>query len=293
MVLENIELTILHFIQKFSTPFLDKFFIFVTLLGEETFYILIFAWLYWCYSKKFGTLFILTFLFGNCINAGLKDLFQMERPIGLDSIRTLREETATGYSFPSGHTQGACTFFYFLIHHLKKTYITVIGWILIILVGLSRLYLGVHWPKDVIVGILLALIIVHFGTNFFKEITLAKLLPLLAIFSVLMLCFTSKDYITGVAIFSGGIIGIYFERKYIGYSIHSSLKQNILKFIIGIAVLLLIKEGIKFLLPTNNIINYLRYFLVGLWFSFGSLFVFKKLRLEKKEATSRHSRSDC
>lgn len=279
MGLQGFELKIIYFVQQFATPFLDNFFQAVTMLGEELFYILIFCGIYWCYNKKFGSVFILTFLFGDCVNAGVKDLLHMQRPIGMENVRTLREHTATGYAFPSGHTQAATTFFYFLINKAKRWWMTALGIIFILLVGLSRIYLGVHWPKDVLVAFILAVIVVCIGMQLFEEFKINTAMIFIALCNVLLIFFTSKGYVVSAALFTGGLIGIYLERKYIAYENKSSLIQNILKYVIGLVVLLVIKEGVKMILPSCCVVDYLRYFLIGFWTSFGAMALFKNINL--------------
>lgn len=72
----------------------------------------------------------------------------MPRPFDLGVVEPLRKHTATGYSFPSGHTQTATSFWSVWMIHLNKKYFYYVGSALVLLIRLSRIYLGVHWPMD-------------------------------------------------------------------------------------------------------------------------------------------------
>lgn len=93
-------------------------------------------------------------------NQGLKLLFSRPRPIHLALIKE------TGYSFPSGHAMASMAFYGFLIYILWQTKVkrsvkigmTALLWLLILLIGISRIYLGVHYASDVIAGFSLSVV---------------------------------------------------------------------------------------------------------------------------------------
>ena len=104
----------LHFIQDLRTPILDSFFSLITHLGEETFFLVIAILFFWCLNKREGYFILITGLLGAVTNQFAKILFRVPRPWVLDPefdiVESARAE-ATGYSFPSGHTQNiSCTY---------------------------------------------------------------------------------------------------------------------------------------------------------------------------------------
>ena len=105
------ELEILRNIQSIANPFFDFLFQLITICGEQIVLISIISIIYWTLDKKFGEYIAYSVLTSVLLNNAIKDIFKMKRPIGEEGIRTLREQTATGYSFPSGHTQGASSFY--------------------------------------------------------------------------------------------------------------------------------------------------------------------------------------
>ena len=106
------ELNIIRAIQSIANPFLDGLFQFITMFGEEAILIPLIAVIYWSFNKKMAEYIAYASLTSVLVNGAIKDIFKAKRPIGEPGIRSLRVETATGYSFPSGHTQGTASFWY-------------------------------------------------------------------------------------------------------------------------------------------------------------------------------------
>ena len=163
------ELEILRNIQSIANPFLDILFQLITICGEQMVLVLIISIIYWVKDKKFGEYIAYAVLTSVLVNCVVKDIFKFKRPIGEEGIRALREKTATGYSFPSGHTQGAGSFYGAMAIYIKKKVMYIIAIIMIILIGFSRLYLGVHYPKDVIVGGILGVLISYICYNIYNK----------------------------------------------------------------------------------------------------------------------------
>ncbi len=103
-------MTFLWLLEGIRTPFLDKLMQFITYFGQEIIIIAVICALYWCADKRFAYLLGFTyFTAGLCVQS-LKITFRIPRPWILDPGFHAVESAipgATGYSFPSGHTQGA------------------------------------------------------------------------------------------------------------------------------------------------------------------------------------------
>ena len=131
------ELNIIRSIQSIANPFLDGLFQLITMFGEEAILIPLIAVIYWTFNKKMGEYIAYSSLTSVLINGAVKDVFKAKRPIGEPGIRSLRVETATGYSFPSGHTQGTASFWGAIAIYLKKNYMYAISGLIIVLVNIK------------------------------------------------------------------------------------------------------------------------------------------------------------
>lgn len=139
---------------------LDGFMELVTKLGEASIVTLLVAAIYWCVDKREGIYLMLTFYYNRVINGFLKITACVYRPWIRDARVTpvpAAMADATGYSFPSGHSANASSFFGGLAMKKKRNkLLRVLLVVLVLLIGFSRNYLGVHTPQDVIVSIILA-----------------------------------------------------------------------------------------------------------------------------------------
>lgn len=149
-------------LSELRTPFFDQVFQCITYFGQELVPIVVICALYWCYNKKLATTIGFTYITSGLLVQGLKITFRVPRPWILDPDFEPVEsavEAATGYSFPSGHTQSATSLFAPLALYFKKWGSRLLCIAAFLLVGLSRMYLGVHTPADVCTAIILTCII--------------------------------------------------------------------------------------------------------------------------------------
>jgi len=279
------EIEILKFIQQFASPLLDKIMIGITILGEETLYIFILTLLYWCVNKPFARRLLLGLSFSVFINTFLKDIIGAARPIGTEGIRSLRIETATGSAFPSGHTQNFASIMMMLMHEISSKIFYIIGTVLIVLMGVSRLYLGVHWPKDVIGAIVIAFILtrvmIRINDGIHEEGNYLPLFILFGICGVSLIWLRDISHIKAVAVFMGFIVGYGLEENFVNFDVRGTLDQQFIKYIIGFVGIIGIVFGLKFVLPYTAVFVFLRYFILMIWTLFGAPLIFVGLRLSR------------
>ncbi|BAZ08427.1 hypothetical protein NIES4071_02320 [Calothrix sp. NIES-4071] len=149
--------TFLLWLHQFSNPSLDNLMLFITNLGNPTTVVIVgiitIAILWWCRYRLETLVFILSCLGGLILNTGLKLFFSKTRPQLWKQLIT-----EISFSFPSGHALGSMVLYGFIAYLLAFHYpkfsalIYTLAVILIGAIGLSRLYLGVHWPTDIIAG---------------------------------------------------------------------------------------------------------------------------------------------
>jgi membrane-associated phospholipid phosphatase len=273
------ELEILKSIQSINNNFFDVFFEIITIFGEELFIIPVLAVIYWGIDKRFGEYMGFSIFSSLLVNNFLKDIFKFNRPIGEENIRSLRVETATGYSFPSGHSQGAGTFYSSLSFYIRKKIIYFFSFIMIILIGFSRLYLGVHYPKDVLVGIILG-VFISYITYFFYYRVLSRnkmYIILLMIFTPLLLFVESADFYKIYGSYFGFVLGIILEKKYINFNTDIKFIKKFLRIFLGIGLIFILKISLKIFFVDHVIFDMIRYFFI-VFFGIGIYpMIFKKL----------------
>lgn len=154
---------ILYWFESMRMPILDDLMLAVTHLGEETAFLALTLIVFWCIDKKRGFFLMAVGFLGTMANQFLKLLCRVPRPWVLDESFTILEVAraqATGYSFPSGHSQTAVGTFSAIAVTSKKRLVKWICILIAVLVPVSRMYVGVHTPSDVLVGAGMALIFV-------------------------------------------------------------------------------------------------------------------------------------
>ena len=138
---------ILLFFQRIGTPFLDKIAVFITMFGNGLVPVSFILFMLWCVDKRKGFAIIGPFFLSTIGFSILKAIIRMPRPFTVISgLKGKDLASATGYSFPSGHTTNAATVYSALAIACKKRTVSVLCAVIIVLVGVSRMYLGVHWP---------------------------------------------------------------------------------------------------------------------------------------------------
>lgn len=278
------QLELLTWIQSFKTPLLDTFFVIVTASAEEFFFIAVAAWFMWCQNKKLAQRVGFAFLTSTVVNPTLKELFAVERPIGAEGVESLRVETAPGYSFPSGHTQSATSFWFAAALGIKKNWIKILAAIMITLVAFSRLYLGVHWFTDVIAGVFFGLLWVFLIDRFYSYCENNNKfgylwVVILPFFVAFYFYPDNKPLIVSFGASIGFLAGLQLEQKFLRFSVNGVLWQKLVRFVLGLLVLLLIKSGLKPLLPFSDAINDLiRYGCIGLWITAGAPWLFQLIK---------------
>ncbi|MFQ9062642.1 MAG: phosphatase PAP2 family protein [Oscillospiraceae bacterium] len=139
---------------------LDTFFSGLTYFGSEIAFMAAALLIFWCVDKRQGYYVFLVGALGTVCNQFLKLAFRIPRPWVLDpdfQIVEAARADATGYSFPSGHTQNIVGTSASIFASRKETWVRIVCIVLMVLVPFSRMYLGVHTPLDVGVAFLTAL----------------------------------------------------------------------------------------------------------------------------------------
>lgn len=263
-------MSFLRIIEAVRTPALSSFFAAITHLGDETVFMLLAITVFWCVSKRQGYYIFVVGLIGTTANQWLKLIFRVPRPWVLDPDFTIVESAraaATGYSFPSGHTQNVVGTFgcLALANRQKRARAVCAAWI--VLVPFSRMYLGVHTPLDVGVSfVIAAALTMALWPTFRSEETYRKrlggLLGALAVFALAYALWVNlstfpadvdaanlengiKNGWTLLGCALGLIVSNWYDEKKLHYDVAAPLLGQICKIVLGLALLLGIRAGFK------------------------------------------------
>jgi membrane-associated phospholipid phosphatase len=152
-------LGIVQWIQTFRNPLFDQFFLTINFLGNEEFYLSFLPLLFWCIHKPLGIRLGVLFLFSFFTNQWLKDLFAAPRPYQIDSKLYAPVQQA-GYGIPSGHAQRTATTWGYIATQFQRPLWWALAVAIPLLLSIGRMYLGNHFPQDVVAGLVLGLIFV-------------------------------------------------------------------------------------------------------------------------------------
>lgn len=293
----------LYTLAGLRSPAGEIFFQTVTLLAEELFAVAVICWFYWCANKQLAYTLGFSFFTSGLLIQGMKITFRIPRPWILDpQFQPVASAVpaATGYSFPSGHTQSITALFGTLWISTDKRIFKIFCTLIIVAVAFSRMYLGCHTPKDVVVSLLLsfscALLTYHFfhhrelsrRNSFFLSAVMLFFSLALSFYAVILLkrdiielhyaqdCLKSSG--TGAA-FS---LGYYIERTYLHFVIPENSCKKILRFLIGIAAAAFLLLGLKTILGTSLCASFFRYFLTVLWIAVLYPYLFSKIPVPKR-----------
>lgn len=280
-------MTFLWLLADIRTPFLDKLMQLVTYMGQEILVIAVICAFYWCVDKRFAYLLGFTyFTAGLCVQT-LKITFRIPRPWILDPKFHAVESAvpgATGYSFPSGHTQSAVSLFFPLALKCRQKWMKFLCILSFLLIGFSRMYLGCHTPKDVLAAMGISIAISGILWHFKEYLTgggsrTALISAILALISVSVSAYALYLFHNGTitlkyaadCLKAGGAglgfaAGYYIEQKYIRFQTAGlHIPGQLLKLIIGLAAALLLKESLSFLPQTSVLAKAFEYFILVLW----------------------------
>lgn len=273
--------SLILWVQQYATPAWTAFFKTVTHLGSLEFYMLGIPLVYWLIDKHVGFRLAIFFTLSAYVNSGTKFVFKTERP-----PQNLRLLTQEGYSFPSGHAQGSTAFWGFLAWEIKERWAASAAVLMILLISFSRIYLGVHWPLDILGGVSLGLILLVIYNRFRnfnpRNISLTKWTWGSLLFAAfLYLLHPQGDGPMTIGFLLGAFLGYRLELLHVNFREQATALQNILKLVLGLGLLFGLRVALKPVLAPlpEGLAVVSRYTCLGLWASWGAPWLFMKLGL--------------
>ena len=259
---------ILYFLQSIRNPVLDAIMLTVTRLGEETAFLVLALIMFWCVDKRKGYYIMAVGFVGTITSQFVKLACRITRPWVLDENFTVvgdAKEAATGYSFPSGHSQSAVGTLGGIAAVSEKKWLNIVCIVLAVLVPFSRMYLGVHTPADVLVGSAMALVLLFaLKPVIFKggEKGMWILIGIMLAISVAFLCYVEffpfpadmdahnmesglKNAYTLFGCLLGVCVVYFVDTKWLNFRTDACWWAQILKAVLGLGAVLLVKEGLR------------------------------------------------
>lgn len=288
-------MSFLYFLEGLRNPVLDFFFSIITLCGEETVFMAVGMIVFWCVRKQQGYYLLSIGFVGTLVNQFLKMLCRVPRPWVKDPNFTIVEsarEAATGYSFPSGHTQSSVGLFGGVARANRGRVIRIVTIALCVLTPLSRMYLGVHTPADVLVSVAVALTLIFVAYPLFQKAESSPammygIIGAMTLITLLYLCFVCffpfpdqvyapeslhnlesarKNGFTMMGCVLGLWVVYFVDHRWTHFETSAVWWAQILKAVIGIGLVIAAKELFRFpldaILPKDSFARLVRYFLM-------------------------------
>ncbi len=261
-------MSFLYLLEKIRIPGLNELMLAITNLGDEIAFLAIALVIFWCVNKRLAYYILSIGFIGTISNQFMKLWFRIPRPWVLDKDFTIVEQAragASGYSFPSGHTQSSVGTFGSLAYTAKNKTVRWICVFVAILVPFSRMYLGVHTPKDVLTAAAIAMAL----TLFLRPVVFNEKKDWMPVLLVIMTGLASA-FLAYVELYPfpadidphnmasglknaytllGAVIGfllVYIaDEKLLHFPTKAVWWAQILKVVLGLVVVLAVKAGLK------------------------------------------------
>jgi len=260
----------------------------ITTLGSEGFFLLFLSVIYWSVNKSLGFWGLILMPSAIFVTSEIpKDIIRLPRP-------DVRGITVPTYTFPSGHTSGAVSVWGYLAIMLKKRWFWVWTIIIVLLVGLSRVTLGYHYPGDVIGGIVTGMIFlaIFLGAglgmieNRFYEKLSSRVLLLLALVIPIGLSFLPATYAPNLMGYVAGAgVGRLLEKELFDFSPRGSWIDHPARALIGIVGIGAIILPLGPVLPANiHMLTFTIHALSTFWATFLAPLLFVKVGLARVDS---------
>jgi membrane-associated phospholipid phosphatase len=312
---------VIKLIQKIKSPALTAVLSFITELGTEKFYVPVILFIFWWIDEKRGFRLGTIIIISAWINSFLKDILKQPRPYNFDPSLGLAYEPT--YGIPSAHAQMSISFWvpaaaWLAVNKPKRKRLIILAAAIsfVLLIGFTRLYLGVHFPTDLFAGWILGaivLLLMHAAAPFFVkhlsgQTRLQNICAALAALAMIRIYPGDRSF---PAVFLGFFLGYNIMRNNFPYYTQSEIKEKklsimFLRCLAGFAGIAVIYAVLRLLLPGEGSLfsyvplwgrsspfyelgRFLRYGLTGLWASAGAPMFFQRMGLSTAAASGEES----
>lgn len=281
-------MTFLKMLEGLRGPLQDKLMLALTYMGDEVALFIIVAFVFWCVNKKWGYRLMTVCFAALTATSLLKGIFAIPRPWVRDPELTPvggAKGTAEDYSFPSGHTTTGAAAYGAIASDRTRRWLRVLCVALMLIVGFTRMYLGVHTPQDVAVGLVIGLASsLGLGMVLRRREDDASFMHkvdgVLCIAAVVLVAYVSlrpsdaasESYRVSLLGESCSLLGAAFgilfgrmiEQRYVKFETKASIPAQVLKLTLGLAAVMVLRLVLKklnaILMPGFIYEKALRYF---------------------------------
>ena len=259
---------LLYFFESIRTPWLDRLMLALTEFGGEIAFLAVALIMYWCVDKRKAYYLMSVGFIGTITSQFMKIACQVPRPWVKDPNFTIVEaarEGAGGYSFPSGHSQSSTGTFGAIAMTASQKWLRIASICVCVIVPITRMYLGVHTPQDVLVGSSISIVLLlllkpvvfnHDGKYIPKlfaglvalaiaYVAYIELFPFPADIDPHNMASAQKNAYTLLGTMLGMAVVYWVDETKLHFSTEGTLKTQLLKVLGGIVAVLLIKEGLR------------------------------------------------
>lgn len=311
----EIGLEVIRWLQQ-NYPSLGAFLNFISEAGRFEFYLGILPIIYWSLDKQLARNLVYLLAFSDAVNSIAKHAGRGPRPYWLDP--TLEFSAEESYGIPSGHAQSAFVAYIYLAVWLRRRWVWIASLLIVFLMGLSRVYLGVHFVHDVLMGYLVGLIIIgsylvwrRYGLERFRQRILGQRLLIAILIPVTFgLIYAAVRWLIGqpdptvpwasffpeaestslynvtsaLGVLLGVGWGFVLEGSRVRFRADGPIWKRILRIVVGFVGVLALWRGLALVFPTDPLwlglpLRFFRYFLLGIWAAYYGPMLFVRLRL--------------
>lgn len=274
----SIEWIATHWRVTWLTPLIQV----ISDLGTEGGVIFSVAMAYWLWNKRYTRYLGYAMFTSLMLNLLIKGWVMECRPPSIFWLEAIKDGS---FSFPSGHTQVAAPLWLGFAYYVRHRGLALLYLLIGLLIALSRPYLGVHFPHDVAVGMLLGLGIFSFFIYAeqkqweppirYSFIQRCSLLSLLFVIYLLLCHQVTANVVATLAAFAGFWLGCQGEMQWLQFNPSATLAQRLKLLLIGMAGIAVLWKGFNFLGKPTDVyaqigVHIVQYSLLGWWITFAA-----------------------
>ena len=295
-------LDLIRLVQSFANPPLTFVMHIITNLVSTPVYMITLPLIYWCIDEKKGIRLSTAVLISVWINIALKFLLNQPRPFfeGYDPSVGMIDVRLGG--LPSGHAQISLVMLFITASWIKRKWAYCAAALLCLAIGFTRIYLGVHFPTDILGGWLLgaAVLCGYFLLRSRIETLLSQggiragMIASAALSFLMILYLPGEEILMPGGTLLGAGAGYCLNLRYAGFTSTPGGREGaakylilLVRFLLGITGLVLILTAVGKLIPQDSgnrsLYGFARFAIAGLWIYAGAPIIFIKLHLADKQ----------